>query len=421
MEVDIPLQKGEPLVAPASCRHISRLEGGSTIPFEGSERPYIALSRDQGQVRGLTRALDTAYPVFSAKRMPQIGRLGIRGVSGTIDAKLKSREAKLLLNSEEPVMSKRYDRKTFLKNSIAATTGIGLALSQGRWGKTTAQANQSEPGSLPRNPLGRTGHDVTIYSLGGEATVENPQRRDDAVEIVNRALDLGVNYIDTAAWYGKDNEGNQVPGASETNIGLVMKERRDEVFLATKSHDYTYDGAMRLFENSLHRLQTDYIDLYQHHFLGGFGDLEQLRQNGSAREAFEELKDEGVIGNIGVTGHSARILSEALEDYPYDCALITINAAETPMDDTEYLDSFFSLAQEKEVGVIAMKVANRGALLQNGVTIEQLLSYTMSHPVATTIVGISETEFLEENVRIASAFEPLSDEEMNEIREMAMA
>lgn len=308
-------------------------------------------------------------------------------------------------------MSKGCDRRTFLKNSFAATAGVGLTASSGIFAKTAAWATQPASNPMPKKPLGRTGHQVSIFSLGGESTVEMPDRHEDAVEIINRALDLGVNYIDTAAWYGN--------GASELNIGAVMRERRDEVFLATKSHDYTYDGTMRLVDQSLRRLQTDYIDLYQHHFVGGFGQLEELQQKNSARQAFERLKEEGVIGHIGVTGHSSRLLSEALNDYPYDCVLITINAARVVMDDTEDLNSFFNLANEKEVGVIAMKVANRGALLEQGLSIRQLLPYTMSYPVSTTIMGISAVPHLEEDVRIASSFEPLNEQEMADIRAVA--
>ena len=236
---------------------------------------------------------------------------------------------------------------------------------------------------LPKRPLGKTGHQVTIYGLGGLYTLARHDRHDEAVEIVNRAIDLGVNYIDTSARYGS--------GASELNIGTVMRERRDEVFLASKSHDYTYDGTMALIEQSLRRLQTDHLDLYQHHLLGRMGQLEQLQQKHSARQAFERLRDEGVIRYIGVTGHSSRVLADALEDYPYDCALITLNAARAEMDDPEDLDRFFRLAQEKEVGVIAMKVFARGALIEQGLGSEQLLPYVLSYPVSTAIVGISDT------------------------------
>jgi hypothetical protein len=266
---------------------------------------------------------------------------------------------------------------------------------------------------LPKRPLGKTGHQVTIYGLGGLYTLSKHDRRDEAVEIINRAIDLGVNYIDTSARYGA--------GASELNIGMVMKERRDEVFLATKSHDDTYDGTMALVSQSLRRLQTDHIDLYQHHQLGRITHLEKLQQEHSARHAFERLRDEGVIRFIGVTGHSPRILADALEDYPYDCALIILNAARREMLHPEDLDRFFRIAQETEVGVIAMKVFARGALIKQGLGSEQLLPYVLSYPVSTAIVGISDIAHLEENVRIASAFEPLSEKEMAEIRALAQS
>jgi aryl-alcohol dehydrogenase-like predicted oxidoreductase len=274
-------------------------------------------------------------------------------------------------------------------------------------------ASTAEPPTkpIPKRPLGKTGYQVTIYGLGGLFTVARHDRHDQAVEIVNRAIDLGVNYVDTSALYGH--------GASELNIGTVMRERRDEVFLASKSHDYTYDGTMALVQQSLRRLQTDHLDLYQHHFLGQLGQLEQLRRKNSARQAFERLRDEGVIRHIGVTGHSSRVLADALEDYPYDCALITLNAAREVMDDPEDLDRFFRLAQEKEVGVIAMKVVERGTLIERGLDIQRLLPYVLSYPVSTAVVGISDLSHLEENVRIASAFEPLSEEEMAEIRALA--
>ena len=264
---------------------------------------------------------------------------------------------------------------------------------------------------IPKRPLGKTGHQVTVYGLGGLFTVARHDRHDEAVAIVHRALDLGVNYVDTSALYGA--------GASELNIGTVMRERRDEVFLASKSHDYTYDGTMALVHQSLRRLQTDHIDLYQHHFLGQLGQLEQLRQKHSARQAFERLRDQGVIRYIGVTGHSSRVLADALDDYPYDCALITLNAARAVMEDPEDLDRFFRLTQENEVGVIAMKVAGRGVLVEQGFDMGQLLRYVLSYPVSTAVVGISALPHLEENVRIARAFEPLSEQEMAEIRALA--
>jgi hypothetical protein len=298
-----------------------------------------------------------------------------------------------------------------LKGSLAASAGLGLACSDGIFAKASAQATEPSKTTIPQRPLGKTGRRVTIYGLGGLFTVSMHDRHDEAVQILNRAIDLGVNYIDTSAWYGT--------GASELNIGTVMKKRRNEVFLASKSHDYTYDGTMALFEQSLKRLQTDHIDLYQHHLLGGLGKLEQLQQKHSARQAFERLRDQGAIRYIGVTGHSSRLLADALNDYPYDCALITLNAARAVMDDPEDLDRFFSVAKAKGVGVIAMKVVARGALIKQGLDVRRLLHYVLSYPVSTAIVGISAVPHLEENVRVACAFEPLSEKEMAEIRASA--
>ena len=309
-------------------------------------------------------------------------------------------------------MNKGCNRRTFLKGSLAVSTGLGLATPGSIIVRLMAGNTKPSNESIPKRPLGKTGHQVTIYGLGGLFTTSMHDRHEQAVEIVNRAIDLGINYIDTSALYGN--------GASELNIGTVMQKRRDEVFLASKSHDYTYDGTMALVEQSLRRLQTDHLDLYQHHFLGRLGQLEQLQQKHSARQAFERLREEGVISSIGVTGHSSKVLANALNDYPYDCALITLNAAQEVMDDPEDLDRFFQLAQEKEVGVIAMKVVSRGALIERGLNIQQLLPYVLSYPVSTAIVGISDVSHLEENVRIARAFEQLSEEEMAEIRAVAM-
>ena len=309
-------------------------------------------------------------------------------------------------------MDNKWNRRTFLKGSLAASTGLFLNPLDNIMAGNKAGSNKLSDSPIPKRPLGKTGNDVTIVGLGGLYTTSKHDRHEKAVEIVNRAIDLGINYIDTSALYGT--------GASELNIGTVMKDRREEVFLASKSHDYTYDGTMALIDQSLKRLQTDYLDLYQHHLLGGLGQLDQLQQKHSARQAFEKLRDEGTIRNIGVTGHSAKVLADALEDYPYDTALITLHAAEQVMDDPRHLDRFFRVAEEKGVGVIAMKVVARGALTENGLDIRELFPYVLSHSVWTAIIGITDIEYLEENVQVAREFQQLSNEEMAEIRKHAI-
>lgn len=308
-------------------------------------------------------------------------------------------------------MNKRVNRRTFLKKGLATIAGTGLVASGGLWSQTMAWALDPANQPMPKRPLGKTGFDVGLFSLGGLSTLSQAGRKDDALKIINRALDLGVNYIDTAHRYGG--------GISEEYIGEVMKYRRNEVFLATKSHDLTYDGTMRLVEESLNRLQTDFIDLYQHHFVNRSDQVQQLRRPGSARTAFEELKEQGVIGHIGITGHSSRVLAEALEDYPYECALITLNVIRSEMDDPNHIDRFFDIATRKEVGVIAMKVMGRGAIVGQGFTAKELLTYSLSYPASTAIVGISIMDHLEENVENALAFTQMNRQEMEAMRRRA--
>ena len=135
-------------------------------------------------------------------------------------------------------------RRNFLKTAVGSAGALGLT---SRFGMGTAF---STPVEMAARPLGQTGHRVHLFSLGGQATLEQDGKTDEALGIINRAIDLGVNYIDTAAAYGS--------GISERNIGMVMETRRSEVFLASKTHDRTYDGSIRLLEKSLTQLKTDH-------------------------------------------------------------------------------------------------------------------------------------------------------------------
>ena len=141
---------------------------------------------------------------------------------------------------------------------------------------------------MPTRNLGRTGYKVGIFNLGGQASVEIPNNEKVAVPIIERALDLGVNYIDTSWGYGR--------GCSEGYIGQVMKRRRSETFLATKVDDGTRDGALRHLEESLKRLNTDHLDLWQIHNVQGGDDLKQVFGKNGALEAMTRARD--IIGTL---------------------------------------------------------------------------------------------------------------------------
>jgi len=294
---------------------------------------------------------------------------------------------------------------------LAATAALGAGKLARTLPFSQLHAAENDVGDMPVRALGKTGHKVKLFSLGGQSTIEQGGTEKESVEIINKALDLGVNYIDTAAAYGRGN--------SETYIGKVMKHRRDEVFLATKTGSRNYDGAMRECEQSLKRLQTDHIDLYQHHNVSQDARLNQIMEEDGALKAFRKLKDEGVVSYLGITGHSSRILLDALNRYDYDCTLVTLNPAGLSMSDRGSLEDFFAAATKKNVGVIAMKLIGRGRLLEKGIDMKQAFNYALSFPVSTAIIGITEVGQVSENVNIACNFQPMSSEQLEQLEKDA--
>ncbi len=319
--------------------------------------------------------------------------------------------------------------------------GTGVAVTLAAVGRARAVASDSTPAEaaggyqLPYNPrthkamptrnLGKTGYQVAIFSLGGQATLEIPGKAEESAAIVSRAIDLGVNYIDTAAAYGN--------GTSETHIGQILKSRRREVFLAGKTHDRTADGSMRLLERSLKNLQTDHLDLWQLHNVQTRDHLERIFARGGAIEALEKARSQGMVRFLGITGHfEPLVLIEGLQRYPFDTILMALNAA-----DVHYLSFIRYLlpeAQKRGMGIIGMKIATRGRILstwepppleqqperlrtklRGTLTMKEALTYNMSLPVSTSIVGVDNVEQLEQNVKCASEFSPYSEDQMREL------
>src|SRR5512133_4116500 len=178
---------------------------------------------------------------------------------------------------------KKIDRRTFLGNGVAAaaTVTVGSSFSPDVRNKLVPlKKNNEDPfnpvtyNAMPTRSFGKTGYKVGVLSLGGQATLEIKGREEESEKIINRAIDLGINYIDTAASYGQ--------GVSQLNIGRVMKNRRNEVWLSTKTHDRTYDGSMRLLEESLKNLQTDHLDTWQLHNVQRHDQVDQIFSDAGA-------------------------------------------------------------------------------------------------------------------------------------------
>ncbi|UMZ74271.1 aldo/keto reductase [Natranaerofaba carboxydovora] len=333
-----------------------------------------------------------------------LGGLSIFGISellkedngmkkGELDDKIGSKNEK----DEKKIEDENKDDKDSEKNK-----------------KEQEKAKEQKVNGIPYRNLGKTGEKVSLFGLGsgaGAIALENGATREDAYDVINKSIDEGINYIDTAPSYAD--------GLCEENIGEVMKGRREEVILATKTMSRSYDGVMQDMEGSLDRLNTDVIDIYQLHGLSNHDDVAELFVNDGAVRALEELKEQGVIRYTGVTGHNdPEVLLRAISKYDFDTLLMPLNTGD--IHSKPFQQDLLDKALEKEMGIIAMKVVAYGRLLrEDGVTsIEDALSYVYSFPISTAIVGVSNLTQLEENVQITRKFEKLSDEKLKELEEL---
>src|SRR6516165_3700973 len=208
---------------------------------------------------------------------------------------------------------------------------------------------------LPRRALGRTGHAATLFGLGGEGVLRTHGRATDAVAVINRALDLGVNYCDTAPAYA----------SSLDYYGAALGERRRDVFLASKTHDRTRDGSLRLLDESLKRLRTDHLDLWQLHDLRTALDLKMIFGRGGALEALIQAREEWRVGFVGLTGHhDPAILLDAMSRFDFGTVLVALNLADTPR--LSFARTVLAEAARKGMGVIGMKVYAAGLLVRAG-------------------------------------------------------
>jgi aryl-alcohol dehydrogenase-like predicted oxidoreductase len=305
------------------------------------------------------------------------------------------------------------DRRDFLK------TAVGASLAAAALPRQLAGA-----AGLPERTLGKTGAKVSVLTFGGGSHFLGRVNGEEAVveKLIHRALELGINYFDTAAGYTfRPHER-----LSETYYGRILPPYRDEIFLATKAQDRDRDGLLRSVDKSLELLHTDHLDLIQMHSLQSLEELDRIEAPDGALSALRKLKDEKVVRFIGATGHyNPEVLFQAVERFDLDTLLVSLNAAQAshPLSMTpgeplaDFENKVLPAAVKKGMGVIAMKVVAQGTLLGEGkATPEELIQYALSLPVATVNIGHTSLEILEQNVAAAKSFKPMTGEEMAELR-----
>jgi uncharacterized protein len=249
-------------------------------------------------------------------------------------------------------------------------------------------------------PFGKTGQSFPILSFGGQRIVDGHGcTEDEAVRIVNTAIDRGIRYFDTAWAYSS--------GQAEERLGKVVKHRRKEMWIATKTNDRTRDGALRQLDTSLSRLQTDHIDEWRMHNVFDYAQLDLITGQGGALEAAIRAREQGVVRNISISCHTdPQILVEAVKRFPFDTALTALSALDHFI--LSFAEEWLPVANARGMGTIAMKVLGLGSLTHE---VERSLRYAFSLPVSTVIVGMESMAQLEQNLAIAESYTPMGDVE----------
>lgn len=255
----------------------------------------------------------------------------------------------------------------------------------------------------PERPLGSTGITVPLIGYGTAPLGKEEVSREFSVRCINHAIDRGITYLDTSPDYG-----------SESHVGEVMKNRRDEVFLATKINCRSKAGVLDELKESLRKLQTDHVDLIQVHAVNAWADLEQALAPDGAVAALEQAREEGLVQFIGITGHARpEILGHALTQYEFDTVLVAVGMADRLVTSPETF--CLPKARERNVGVIAMKVLGHGQFK----SVDLALRYSLGlEGVSLAIVGMDNEEQIDEIVEIASNFQPLSEFEEGRLIDM---
>ena len=265
---------------------------------------------------------------------------------------------------------------------------------------------------IPLRKFGKTGEQISALGLGGHHLGGTDERT--AIQIVRRALDGGITFFDNCWEYYR--------GKTESWLGMGLKGRRDRAFLMTKVCTHGRDGslAMQMLEQSLRRLQTDHLDLWQIHGVVFQNDPELFIRPGGAAEALRKAKEQGKVRFVGFTGHKDPDVHLAMLNtgFPFDSVQMPLNAF-----DATYFQSFersvLPVLNERGIAPLGMKpISGHGDPVQAGVlTAREALRYAMSLPVACTISGADSLQILEQNLQIAQNFQPMTPSEMQELRD----
>lgn len=302
-------------------------------------------------------------------------------------------------------MKKNISRRKFVKTGLAATAGIALAPSA----NLKSIKNPYDPKGLPTRPLGNTGLSVPLLGFGCGSRWMAVQDDDKALEILEHALNNGIYYWDTAASYGNEMI------SSEERVGKLLKDKRKDVILVSKTHEREADRAKECIERSLERLQTDFIDIMHVHSIEGVEDAESLGKKAKVLEVLHDYRNQGIIRHIGFTGHSsAEGMKRAAELYDFEVMMIAMNH-QVKSGEEQFEEHAVPYAAKKGMGVVAMKVIRPRETVQ-GIDPAMLLRYSLSlDNISIANIGTDNIDILNKNLDVIRNFQPLDKGQMQQI------
>ena len=258
---------------------------------------------------------------------------------------------------------------------------------------------------MPMTTLGKSGLKVSKFCLGGYHMRVNGEA--EGVAIIHRAMDLGVNFFDSANHYHK--------GESDRTYGVALKgERRKKVLLMSKAQLRDRDSALKQLEETLQRMQTDYLDLWQCHEVTRQDEVDKILGPNGSLEAFVKAKKEGKVRHIGFTGHADPAVHQRLLDSfdGWETVQMPINLIDPHY--LSFIDNVLPRARKKGLGVLAMKSNAMGPITKNKIaTIDECLRFTLSQDVDVLVSGVETVAQLENNVGVTKSFKRMSKQEIS--------
>ncbi|MFV2068031.1 MAG: aldo/keto reductase [Pirellulales bacterium] len=301
---------------------------------------------------------------------------------------------------DDRISSSLVQRRQFLQAAMAT-------LASGGFGSQALAMQEDATGDIPSRPLGRTGEHVPIVGLGGYHIGVPPEA--EAIRIMHEAIDQGMTFFDNA-WGYHDGGSERVMGKA-----LATGGRRDKVFLMTKVCDRDYKGAKQQLEQSLQRLKTDRIDLWQFHEINWAVDSDWLFEQGGIRAAIEARK-EGKVRYIGFTGHRdidhhLRLLGRPFD---WDAVQMPINLLDAHY--RSFQKEVVPVCRKKKISVIGMKALGSGVIPGKlGIPAATCRRFALSLPISTLVCGIKSLDNLRQDLAMARSFTPVSQQEIKQL------